>query len=72
MRTDSVVRAEGMNALLEKLGKVDAERFISLFLREPFDYTAWRVELNDEPVSLRDLSRRAMADVSEKGPQSNF
>jgi hypothetical protein len=27
MRTDTVVKVEGMNALFEKLGKVDAERF---------------------------------------------
>ena len=63
MRTDSVVRTEGMSALLERLGKVDAERFVSLLLREPFDYTAWRSSLNMENVSLRELSRRAMQDV---------
>ena len=60
MRTDSVVRTEGMGALLEKLGRVDAERFVALILREPFDYTAWRENLNLEDVSLRELSRRAM------------
>ena len=63
MRTDSVIRSEGMKALLDKLGKVDAERFVSLMLREPFDYTAWRSSLQDENISLRDLSRRAMGDV---------
>ena len=63
MRTDSVVRTEGMSALLEKLGKIDAERFVALLLREPFDYTAWRTSLNDEDISLRELSRRAMADA---------
>jgi len=65
MRTDSVVKAEGMNALLERLGKVDAERFISLFLREPFDYTTWRTALNDEPIGLRELSQRAMAETQQ-------
>ena len=63
MRIDSVVRAEGMSALLERLGKVDAERFVSLLLREPFDYTAWRENLHKESISLRELSRRAMEDV---------
>ena len=63
MRTDSIVRIDGMNALLEKLGKVDAERFIMLLLREPFDYTEWRTTLNDENISLRELSRRAMVDT---------
>ena len=63
MRTDSVVRTDGMQALREKLGMVDTERFIMLLLREPFDYTIWRTSLNDENISLRELSRRAMADV---------
>ena len=31
-----------MDALSEKLGLVQAERFITLMLREPFDYTEWR------------------------------
>ena len=60
MRTDSVVRAEGMSILLDRLGRVDAERFISLILREPFNYTTWRENLNNEPISLRELSRQAM------------
>ncbi len=33
-RTDSVVRAEGMKILLDGLGRVDAERFISLIIYE--------------------------------------
>lgn len=66
MRTDSVVRSEGMNALVDKLGLVDAERFISLVLREPFDYTEWRrTGLQDEGISLRELSRRAMEDITK-------
>ena len=64
MRTDSVVKTEGMSALLEKLGKVDAERFVALLLREPFDYTVWRESLNKENISLRELSRRAMEDIT--------
>ena len=60
MRTDSVVRSEGMSVLLNGLGRVDAERFISLILREPFDYTSWRKKLNEEPIDVRELSRRAM------------
>jgi len=59
MRTDSVVRTEGMSILLDRLGRVDAERFISLILREPFNYTTWRENLNNEPISLRELSRQA-------------
>ena len=66
MRTESVVKYEGMKVLLDSLGKVDAERFIAIILREPFDYTLWRETLQNEGISLRDLSRRAMSDfISE-------
>ena len=64
MRSDTVIKVEGMKVLLNNLGKVDAERFVSLLLREPFDYTEWRASLQDENISLRELSRRAMNDVS--------
>ena len=64
MRTDSIVKIEGMSALLDKLGKVDAERFVALLLREPFDYTVWREKLNEENISLRELSSRAMENIS--------
>ena len=63
MRTESMIRTEGMQALNNRLGKVDAERFVYLILREPFDYTEWRSALQDgqdENLSLRELSRRAM------------
>ncbi len=47
-----------MKCLLEKLGKVDAERFVSLLSREPFDYTKWRENLF-ENVNVREISREA-------------
>ena len=42
MRTDSVLRYEAMELLLQNLGTVDAERFISMVKRDTFDYTEWR------------------------------
>ena len=45
MRTESVLRMEAMQYLIEKLGEVDAERFVSLINREHFDYTRWRKSL---------------------------
>jgi len=47
MRTDSVVRTDGMQALRDTLGIIDSERFVMLLLREPFGYTAWRARLNN-------------------------
>lgn len=69
MRTDSVVRVEGMRILLDNLGRVDAERFVSLMIREPFDYTVWRSRLQNENISLRELSHRAMEGQRENDVQ---
>ncbi len=60
MKTDTVVKQEGMNALISSLGYVDAERFIVLISREPFDYTKWREQYLDDNLSVRELSRKAM------------
>ena len=45
MRADTLIRTEGMRALNERLGIVEAERFITLIIREPFDYTEWQQDL---------------------------
>ncbi|MCL2270816.1 MAG: hypothetical protein FWC24_05675 [Treponema sp.] len=45
MMTDTVLKRKGLNVLSESLGLVDTERFISLILREPFDYTEWQQNL---------------------------
>ena len=38
----------GMECLTETLGVVEAERFISLVIRERFDYTKWQREYFDK------------------------
>ena len=64
-KTDPELKWQGMSVLIQYLGKVDAERFISLISREPFDYTAWRQNaLEDEDV--RSLSRKAMEYVGRR------
>ena len=40
--TEAEVMQMGMEYLVEKLGIIDTERFISKLLRERFDYTEWR------------------------------
>lgn len=40
--TTAEVMAKGMNCLVENLGIIDAERFISNLLKEQSDYTEWR------------------------------
>lgn len=60
MKTDTIIKQEGMDALISKLGFVDAERFIVLITRESFDYTKWREQHLDEGLSVRQLSKKAM------------
>ena len=59
MRTDTLVKHDGLNVLYEHLGPVDTERFIALLLHEPFDYTKWHENL-DDTISVRELSKKAM------------
>jgi hypothetical protein len=60
MSTDTEVRVSGLRALVEALGPVEAERFITLILREPFDYTNWQRDLwGDRDVD--EVSKVAMA-----------
>jgi hypothetical protein len=60
MNTDTEVRIRGLRALVEALGTVEAERFITLILREPFDYTQWQRQLWTDR-SVDELSKAAMA-----------
>lgn len=67
MNTDTEVRVRGLRALVDALGTVEAERFITLILREPFDYTTWQrqlwadksvAEINKAAMELRNASPR--------------
>jgi len=64
-KPDSLIKQEGMNILLSTMGKVEAEQFISLIIREPFDYTQWQETLFEE-MSLEELSKKAMKYYEEK------
>lgn len=56
MLTDTVLKRKGLDVLSETFGLVDAERFIALVLREPFNYTEWRRN-QYEGVSVEDFFR---------------
>jgi hypothetical protein len=73
MITDSEIKLKGCKALVASLGKVDAERFISLIQREPFDYTKWQRDLWDDQ-SVEEISRNAMklrVKMAEQTPEND-
>jgi len=59
MRAEMTLRNEGMKILISHLGPVEAERFISLIIREPFDYTEWQRDMFND-LSVKELSNLAM------------
>ena len=59
MITDTEIKIKGIEALINTLGEVEAERFISLVMREPFDYTKWQRTLWPDK-SVAGLSASAM------------
>ena len=60
MRSDTIIKQEGFNALKEKLGVIEMERFIVLINREKFDYTRWRTNLYE------DMTVEKLADAADE------
>ena len=58
--TEMVLMKTGMKALIEQLGNIEAERFVSILLREPFDYTEWRKDNLCIGMTLDEISKEAM------------
>lgn len=59
MITDTEIRTTGFRALVTALGDVQAEKFIALIQREPFDYTQWHRTLWPDK-SIEEISQAAM------------
>jgi len=59
MRTTAAILNDGMDCLLERLGVLETEIFISHILREPFDYTEWQKE-HYANISVQELNRKAV------------
>ena len=69
MITDTEIRQKGLQVLTDFLGDIEAERFVALIQREPFDYTKWR-QCMDEELSIEEISKKAMThrkNLSERG-----
>jgi hypothetical protein len=62
--TDTELKIKGVDSLIRSLGEVDAERFIALVMREPFDYTKWQRTLWIDK-SIEELSTQAMKEKKQ-------
>jgi hypothetical protein len=65
MLTDIEIKKKGLKILIENLGELDAEKFISLIIKEPFDYTEWQSTLWSDQ-SVKKVSEKAMDYRSKK------
>ncbi len=68
MITDTELRLRGITVLAQALGSVEAERFVALIQREPFDYTKWRQD-KWNGLSIDEISERAMAARNQEAEQ---
>ena len=68
MKTDTEIRIKGLEILVKELGAVEAERFIALIMREPFDYTQWQSDLWADK-RIDEISKEAM--LHRKKPALN-
>ena len=66
MFTDAEIKTAGFRALVAALGDVEAEKFITLVRREPFDYTQWHRSLWPEKT-VEEISEAAMRQRREAG-----
>jgi hypothetical protein len=66
MKTEAMIRSEGFNILFEKLGHIDAEKFLVMLSKEKQDYTMWQQTLwSDKSVKeminiAKDLEIKAL------------
>lgn len=69
MRTDTEIRLNGVRALVQALGAVEAERFVALINRERFDYTEWRkAQWLDETVASLAAKARGLRAADPEQP----
>ena len=66
MVSDIEIMNRGIHCLLEELGVVETERFISVINRERFDYTKWQRERFDNMNS--DEFNHAAVAYSKENP----
>ena len=66
MMKDSILRVNGMNALNDILGEVNAEKFIFLINKDNFNYTEWQRDL------YKDMTVEEILNSADKHYKENF
>lgn len=59
MYSTATIMNDGINCLVERLGIIETEIFISQIIREPLDYTKWQRE-HYADMSVSELNKRAV------------
>lgn len=69
MKNTNEVMDMGMRCLVEGLGIIEAEHFISVIIKEKFDYTKWQRDFFDgiSPDALHDAAVRYAKEHPYKG-----
>lgn len=57
--TDTEIMKKGYNILIKEMGLTDAEKFISLVISDPGDYTKWKKSIFSDK-SISEMSFDAM------------
>ena len=68
MYSTATIMNDGINCLVERLGIIETEIFISQIIREPLDYTKWQKNLFDG-MSVEEISVAA-AIYCQENPRS--
>jgi hypothetical protein len=68
MSNTATIMSDGINYLVEKLGIIETEIFISQIIREPFDYTKWQRE-HYVGLSVSELNKKAV-EYAKNNPRS--
>jgi len=66
--TEAILMKTGMKVLIEQLGNINAEKFVSILLREPFDYTEWRKNNLCVGMTVEEISKEAMGIYQQNPP----
>ena len=68
MTNTAEIMRKGMECLKEGLGEIEAEEFISILMREKFDYTKWHSTAFDN-MTLKELNEQAV-DYNKQNPHT--